>query len=111
MSEGGRIRLGRIFRQHWRATVPPVDHGPNLGRVAGAGEPWSLIREARRVGCDGVLLSMGVAKVAAGDCCTRDSPARLVALDAFQKRSADDRGSSALVSTVAAASRLAFDDR
>lgn len=109
MSEGKQIRLGRIFGESGKAMVLPVDHGLNLGRVAGLEEPWSLIKEAATVGCDGVLLSLGVAKGSASDFAMRGAPARLVAVDALQKGEEDERGSSSLVAAVAQASRLACD--
>lgn len=109
MSEGKQIRLGRIFGESGKAMVLPVDHGLNLGRVAGLEEPWSLIKEAVAVGCDGVLLSLGVAKGSTGDFASRGAPARLVALDALQRSEGDERGSSSLIGAVSQAAKLACD--
>jgi len=109
VNEGKLVRLGRIFGETGKAMVLPVDHGLNLGRVVGLEEPWSLISEAVAVGCDGVLLSLGVARGAASEFARRGAPARLVAVDALQKSDGDERGSSSLIAEVAQAAKLACD--
>lgn len=107
VTEGKRIRLGHIFGESGRAMVLPVDHGLSLGRVAGLEEPWSLIKEAVAVGCDGVLVSLGVARATAEQFARREAPARLLALDTVHSADGEERGRASIVAAVGQAAGLA----
>ena len=108
MNAGMTYRLGRVFGPDGRAMVLPVDHGLMLGRVAGLEEPASLVAAAAEAGCDGLLMSAGLARATAGIFATRRAPARLVTLDTTL-RDGDDPGQATLVASVAQAVRLGAD--
>jgi class I fructose-bisphosphate aldolase len=108
MNAGMTYRLGRVFGPDGRAMVLPVDHGLMLGRVTGLEEPASLVAAAAEAGCDGLLMSAGLARATAGIFATRQAPARLVTLDTTL-RDDDDPGEATLVASVAQAVRLGAD--
>lgn len=109
MNAGMTYRLGRIFGLDRRAMVLPVDHGLMLGRVTGLEEPVSLVAAAAEAGCDGLLMSAGLARATAGIFATRQAPARLVTLDTTMRDGDDDLGEATLVASVAQAVRLGAD--
>lgn len=109
MNAGMTYRLGRVFGPDGRAMVLPVDHGLMLGRVAGLEEPASLVAAAAEAGCDGLLMSAGLARATAGIFATRRAPARLVTLDTTLRDGDDDPGQATLVASVAQAVRFGAD--
>lgn len=109
MNAGMTYRLGRVFGPDGRAMVLPVDHGLMLGRVTGLEEPASLVAAAAEAGCDGLLMSAGLARATAGIFATRRAPARLVTLDTTLRDGDDDPGEATLVASVAQAVRLGAD--
>lgn len=108
MNAGMVYRLGRIFGLDGRAMILPVDHGLMLGRVTGLEEPVSLVAPAAEAGCDGLLMSAGLARATAGIFASRQAPARLVTLDTTM-RDDDDPGKATLIASVAQAVRLGAD--
>ncbi len=109
MNAGMTYRLGRVFGPDGRAMVLPVDHGLMLGRVTGLEEPVSLVAAAAEAGCDGLLMSAGLARATAGIFATRQAPARLLTLDTTLRDGNDDPGEATLVASVAQAVRLGAD--
>jgi class I fructose-bisphosphate aldolase len=109
MSAGLTYRLGRIFGRDGRAMILPVDHGLMLGRVAGLEQPAELVTAAAEAGCDGLLMSAGLARATAGAFADRAAPARLLTLDTLLSDGPDDPGAATLVASVRQAARLGAD--
>lgn len=110
MSAGLTYRLGRLLGHDRRAMILPLDHGLMLGRVPGLEEPSALAAEAVEAGCDGLLMSAGVARATVGLFAGRSAPARLLTLDtALLDARADGDPGGALVGSVAQAVRLGAD--
>lgn len=110
MSAGLTYRLGRLLGRDGHAMVLPVDHGLMLGRVRGLEEPSVLAAEAVEAGCDGLLMSAGVAQATVGLFAGRPAPARILTLDTALldgRSEADPVGT--LVGSVAQAVRLGAD--
>jgi len=81
MSAGLTYRMGRIFGRDGRAMILPVDHGLMLGRVPGLEDPGGLVHAAAELGCDGLLMSLGLLRATAGTFADRCAPARLLTID------------------------------
>lgn len=109
MAGGLEYRLGRIFGTDGRAMVVPVDHGLNLGRVEGLEDPEQVALAGTRAGCDGLLMSVGLARRMASSLAERGSPARLLTLDTLHGTREDHPGCAALVASVEQAVRLGAD--
>lgn len=108
MNAGMTYRLGRVFGPDGRAMILPVDHGLMLGRVTGLEQPASLVAEAAGAGCDGLLLSAGLARATAATFAARGAPARLMTLDTTMG-SGGDPGHATLIASVEQAVRLGSD--
>jgi fructose-bisphosphate aldolase, class I len=89
MSAGLTYRMGRIFGRDGRAMILPVDHGLMLGRVRGLEDSRGLAQAAADLGCDGLLMSLGLARATAETFADRGAPARLLTLDALYADDAD----------------------
>jgi class I fructose-bisphosphate aldolase len=109
VNAGLTYRLGRIFGGDGRAMVLPVDHGLMLGRVPGLEEPQALTEAAAEAGCDGLLMSAGLARATAAAFARRDAPARLLTLDTLLTSGAEGPGAGTLVTSVEQAARLGAD--
>jgi class I fructose-bisphosphate aldolase len=109
MSAGLTYRMGRIFGRDGRAMILPVDHGLMLGRVRGLEEPRSLIEAAAGAGCDGVLMSLGVARATADIFADRQAPARLLTVDTLLRAGDEDAGAATVVASVRQAAALGAD--
>jgi class I fructose-bisphosphate aldolase len=109
MSAGLTYRLGRIFGHDGRAMILPVDHGLMLGRIPGLEQPKALVEAAAGAGCDGLLMSAGLARATAGMFAHRHAPARLLTLDTLLGANEQDAGAAALVASVEQAARLGAD--
>lgn len=109
MNAGLTYRMGRIFGRDGRAMVLPVDHGLMLGRVAGLEEPGTMVEAACDAGCDGLLMSLGLARATAGHFADRRSPARLLTLDTLFSDDEGDAGAATLVGSVRQAATLGAD--
>ena len=92
MHAGLTYRLGRVFGRDGRAMILPVDHGLMLGRVPGLEDPRPVVEDALASGCDGLLMSLGVARATAGVLAERGAPARLLTLDTLQRTDDQDAG-------------------
>lgn len=109
MGAGKEVRIGRLLGRQG-SVILPIDHGLNLGRPKGLEEPWSVLEEAVGLGCDGVLLSLGVARQTALSFAERGAPARVLAVDCFEAVEEEGRDSgSAVVMEVDQAVRLGAD--
>jgi fructose-bisphosphate aldolase, class I len=97
MSAGLTYRMGRIFGRDGRAMILPVDHGLMLGRVRGLEDSRELVQTAADLGCDGLLMSLGLARATAGAFAGRGAPARLLTLDALYADDADPGTGTTLV--------------
>jgi fructose-bisphosphate aldolase, class I len=109
MSAGLTYRMGRIFGRDGRAMVLPVDHGLMLGRVPGLEDPRALVQAAADAGCDGLLMSLGLARATAGTFAGRGTPARLLTLDTLLREDEQDPGTGAAVVSVRQAAVLGAD--
>jgi fructose-bisphosphate aldolase, class I len=109
MSAGLTYRMGRIFGRDGRAMILPVDHGLMLGRVAGLEKPRALVEAATGAGCDGLLMSLGLARATAGTFADRQAPARLLTVDTLLRDDDQDAGTAILVASVRQAVRLGAD--
>lgn len=109
MGAGLTYRMGRIFGRDGRAMVLPVDHGLMLGRVPGLDDPCGLVQAAADVGCDGLLMSLGLARAAAGTFADRGAPARLLTLDNLLRTDDEDPGTGVVVVSVRQAAALGAD--
>lgn len=109
MSAGLTYRMGRIFGPDGRAMVLPVDHGLMLGRVPGLDDPRGLVQAAADVGCDGLLMSLGLARATAGIFAGRGAPARLLTLDNLLRSDDEDPGTGVAVVSVRQAATLGAD--
>lgn len=109
MSAGLTYRLGRIFGRDQRTMILPVDHGLMLGRVPGLEQPRALVQAAADAGCDGLLMSAGLARLTVETFADRGSPARLITLDTLLRDEGDDAGTSALVASLRQAARIGAD--
>jgi fructose-bisphosphate aldolase, class I len=109
MSAGLTYRMGRIFGRDGRAMILPVDHGLMLGRVKGLEEPAALVEVAAEAGCDGVLMSPGVARATAGRFAERRAPARLLTVDTLLREDERDAGAATAVVSVQQAAALGVD--
>jgi fructose-bisphosphate aldolase, class I len=103
MSAGLTYRMGRIFGRDGRAMILPVDHGLMLGRVRGLEDSRGLVQAAADLGCDGLLMSLGLACATAGTFADRGTPARLLTLDTLYGDDADPGTGTTLVSVQRAA--------
>jgi fructose-bisphosphate aldolase, class I len=97
MSAGLTYRMGRIFGRDGRAMILPVDHGLMLGRVRGLEDSRGLAQAAADLGCDGLLMSLGLARATAGTFADRGAPARLLTLDALYADDPDPGTGTTLV--------------
>jgi class I fructose-bisphosphate aldolase len=84
---GKGYRLGRIFGDDGRTVILPVDHGTMLGRVSGLEDPAGLIASFLPLGCDGFLLSPGLAVRTASMFAARSAPSRLLTIDTYWRGS------------------------
>lgn len=109
MNPGLTYRMGRIFGRDGRAMILPVDHGLMLGRVPGLEEPGALVAAAADAGCDGLLMSLGLARATAGTFADRRAPARLLTLDTLLSEGKQDAGASTTVASVRQAATLGAD--
>lgn len=109
MSAGLTYRMGRIFGRDGRAMILPVDHGLMLGRVKGLEQPRSVIEAAVGAGCDGLLMSPGVARAAVDIFADRHSPARLLTVDTLFNDGDTDPGAGTAVASVRQAAALGAD--
>jgi fructose-bisphosphate aldolase, class I len=109
MNAGLTYRMGRIFGRDGRAMILPVDHGVMLGRVPGLEDPRGLAEAAAGAGCDGLLMTLGLARATAPTFAGRHAPARLLTLDTLLSDGADDAGASAMVASVRQAVALGAD--
>lgn len=109
MSAGVTYRMGRIFGRDGRAMILPVDHGLMLGRVPGLEDPRPVVADALAAGCDGLLMSLGVARATAQAFAVRDAPARLLTLDTLLRADDADPGTGAVVVPVRQAAALGAD--
>lgn len=109
MNAGVTYRMGRIFGPDGRAMILPVDHGVMLGRVPGLEDPKVLVEAAAGARCDGLLMTLGLARATAASFAHRHAPARLLTLDTLLSDGAEDPGASALVASVRQAAVLGAD--
>lgn len=109
MSAGLTYRMGRIFGRDGRAMILPVDHGLMLGRVRGLEEPRALVEAAAGAGCDGVLMSPGLARATAEIFADRQAPARLLTVDTLLHDGEQDPGAATVVASVRQAAALGAD--
>jgi class I fructose-bisphosphate aldolase len=109
MTAGLTYRLGRILGRDGRAMILPVDHGLMLGRLPGLEEPAALVADAIDGGCDGLLMSIGLARLTAGLFGGRAAPARVITLDSVLPGAGEDPGAGTLVASVSQAVRLGAD--
>lgn len=109
MSNGKVIRMSRLFADDRKAMILPVDHGINLGRVEGLEQPWSLLGQAATLGCDGVLMTLGVAERSGELFRLSSSPVRILGLDSMQVSEINKVTMCANVATPADAIREACD--
>lgn len=109
MGAGLTYRLGRIFGRDGQAMILPVDHGIMLGRVRGLEDPRGVLADALTAGCDGLLISPGLARATAATFAERGAPARLITMDTVLGVSDDDPGSGTLVASVEQAAALGAD--
>jgi class I fructose-bisphosphate aldolase len=109
MSAGLTYRMGRIFGRDGRAMILPVDHGLMLGRVSGLEDPRAVVQAAAAAGCDGLLMSPGLARATAGDFADRQAPARLLTVDTLLHDGEDDPGAGTVVASVRQAAELGAD--
>jgi class I fructose-bisphosphate aldolase len=109
MNSGVTYRMGRIFGPDGRTMILPVDHGLMMGRVRGLEDPRALVATAISARCDGLLMSLGLARATAADFADRGSPARLLTLDVLQRADDDDAGSGTVVVPVRQAAALGAD--
>lgn len=109
MSPGLSYRLGRIFGQDGRTMILPIDHGLIGGRVHGLENPRALLDVAIGLGCDGFLMSQGMAQQTAQMFGHRDAPVRVLTVDSLYGARDQDPGSAALVASVETAVRLGLD--
>jgi class I fructose-bisphosphate aldolase len=109
MSAGLTYRMGRIFGRDGRAMVLPVDHGLMLGRVPGLEDPRALVQAAADAGCDGLLMSLGLARATAETFAGRGAPARLLTLDTLLRDSDEDAGTATALVSVRQAAALGAD--
>ena len=109
MSAGMTYRMGRIFGRDGRAMILPVDHGLMLGRVPGLEEPRALVEAASGAGCDGLLMSPGLARATAGIFAARGAPARLLTVDTLLREDEQDPGAATAVASVQQAAALGAD--
>lgn len=109
MSAGLTYRMGRIFGSDGRAMILPVDHGLMLGRVQGLEDTPGLVQAAAGLGCDGLLMSLGMARATAGTFGSRGAPARLLTLDNLLRAHDEDPGVGTAVVPVRRAAALGAD--
>lgn len=109
MNPGLTYRMGRVFGPDGRAMILPVDHGLMMGRVPGLEDPRALVAAAISAGCDGLLMSLGLARATAADFAGRGSPARLLTLDVLLRAGDDDAGSGTVAVPVRQAAALGAD--
>jgi class I fructose-bisphosphate aldolase len=109
VSNGKVIRMSRLFADDRKAMILPVDHGINLGRVEGLEQPWSLLGQAATLGCDGVLMTLGVAERSGELFRLSSSPVRILGLDSMQVSEINKVTMCANVATPADAIREACD--
>jgi len=109
MNAGVTYRMGRIFGRDGRAMILPVDHGLMLGRVPGLEDPRALAAAASGAGCDGLLMSLGLARATAATFADRGAPARLLTLDTLMRENDQDAGTATLVASVRQAARIGAD--
>ncbi|MBX6372270.1 MAG: deoxyribose-phosphate aldolase [Acidothermus sp.] len=109
MGAGSTYRLGRIFGRDGRTMVLPVDHGLMLGRIAGLEDPVAMTSTAIEAGCDGLLMSAGLARATASLFAERGSPARLLTVDTLFRDGETDAAAATLVTSVRQAARLGVD--
>ncbi|HVT68842.1 MAG TPA: hypothetical protein VHF26_13915 [Trebonia sp.] len=109
MSAGLTYRMGRIFGRDGRAMILPVDHGLMLGRVPGLEDPRGLVQAAADLGCDGLLMSLGLVRATAATFADRTAPARLLTLDNLLRTGDDDPGAGTEVVPVRRAAALGAD--
>ena len=109
MSAGLTYRMGRIFGRDGRAMILPVDHGLMLGRVRGLEDPRALVEAAAGAGCDGLLMSPGLARATAGIFADRQAPARLLTVDTLLNDGEHDPGAATVVASVRQAAELGAD--
>lgn len=109
MHAGLTYRMGRIFGRDGRAMILPVDHGLMLGRVSGLEDPRALVQAAAGAGCDGLLMSPGLARATAGIFADRQAPARLLTVDTLLYDGEHDPGAATVVATVRQAAELGAD--
>lgn len=101
--------MSRLFADDRKAMILPVDHGINLGRVEGLEQPWSLLGQAATLGCDGVLMTLGVAERSGELFRLSSSPVRILGLDSMQVSEINKVTMCANVATPADAIREACD--
>jgi fructose-bisphosphate aldolase, class I len=109
MSAGLTYRLGRIFGRDGRAMILPVDHGLMLGRVRGLEDPRAMVQAAATAGCDGLLMSPGLARASADIFADRHAPARLLTIDTLLSDGEADPGAAAVVASVRQAAEVGAD--
>jgi class I fructose-bisphosphate aldolase len=99
--------MGRIFGTDGKTVVLPIDHGSMLGRVEGLEDPVGALAKFAELSCDGFLVGPGVAAHSAPLFARRDAPARLLTIDSYWN--VGETGTSAMISSVAAAAALGAD--
>lgn len=109
MSAGLTYRMGRIFGRDGRTMILPVDHGLMLGRVPGLEDPGGLVQAAAELGCDGLLMSLGLLRATAVTFAERNAPARLLTLDTLLRSEDADPGAGTTVVSVRQAAVLGAD--
>ncbi|MGH3264417.1 MAG: class I fructose-bisphosphate aldolase [Trebonia sp.] len=109
MSAGLTYRMGRIFGRDGRAMILPVDHGLMLGRVPGLEDAGGLARTAAELGCDGLLMSLGLLRATAGSFADRCAPARLLTVDTMLRAGDGDPGTGTMVASVRQAAAAGAD--
>lgn len=107
MGYGKHLRLKRIFGQDNRVLVLPIDHGVCLGDVNGLPDPAALLRASLDWGVDAHLATGATYLHAGTDVLSRNSPARLIACDAFYDEA--NVGHHVVFETVERALRLNVD--
>lgn len=79
---GAALRLGRLFRQGTgRSFIVALDHGVTLGVPPGAEDLPEAVSRSIACAPEGILLSPGMAQVAADQFAHREAPALLVRSD------------------------------
>lgn len=104
---GKSWRLSRVFGRRGRTVLVALDHALMLGDLGGLVNPPEMVRRFVGSGCDGFVLSGGVARQVQDCFRGRGAPARVVTIDNFARDAV--QGGSSLVFSAASAAALGAD--